>query len=457
MNVKAIALIAAPLAALAVYFAATAQGAPHAMGIVLAITTLVVCWWILEPIPLAATSFIPIIALPLSGVLDQAAVSQAYGNPVILLLLGGFILSTALAKSGTHRRIALSMVRLFGVGSSHRLVFGFMAASALLSMWISNTATTLMMLPIALAVLERTRDEKLAIPLLLGIAYASSIGGIGTPIGTPPNLIFRGVYEELFNAEVGFLKWMSIALPVVLVLVPVAALWLCRNLGKGEGAEIEASGAWRPEEKRLAFVFGVTVLLWVTRTEPFGGWSALLGLPYTNDAMVALFACVLLFIVPNGQGGRLLDWETAEKIPWGTLILFASGIALAKGFEVSGVSAAMGNALSVLGDVAPYLIVLAICLGVTFLTEATSNTATTTLLMPIMGATAVAVSADPLLFMIPAAMSASCAFMLPVATAPNVIMFSTGRVPIARMVREGVVLNFVGAAVISVVCYLLIA
>ncbi len=457
MNVKAIALVAAPFAALAVYFAATAQGAPHAMAVVLAITTLVVCWWILEPIPLAATSFIPIIALPLFGVLDQAAVSQAYGSPVILLLLGGFILSTALAKSGTHRRIALSMVRLFGVGSSRRLVFGFMAASALLSMWISNTATTLMMLPIALAVLERTRDEKLAIPLLLGIAYASSIGGIGTPIGTPPNLIFRGVYEELFNAEVGFLKWMSIALPVVLVLVPVAALWLCRNLGKGEGAEIEASGAWRPEEKRLALVFGVTVLLWVTRTEPFGGWSALLGLPYTNDAMVALFACVLLFIVPNGQGGRLLDWETAEKIPWGTLILFASGIALAKGFEVSGVSAAMGNALSVLGDVAPYLIVLVICLGVTFLTEATSNTATTTLLMPIMGATAVAVSADPLLFMIPAAMSASCAFMLPVATAPNVIMFSTGRVPIARMVREGVVLNFVGAAVISVVCYLLIA
>ncbi len=457
MNVKVIALVAAPLAALAVYFAANAQGAPHAMGVVLAITTLVVCWWILEPIPLAATSFIPIIALPLFGVLDQAAVSQAYGSPVILLLLGGFILSTALAKSGTHRRIALSMVRLFGVGSSRRLVFGFMAASALLSMWISNTATTLMMLPIALAVLERTRDEKLAIPLLLGIAYASSIGGIGTPIGTPPNLIFRGVYEELFNAEVGFLKWMSIALPVVLVLVPVAALWLCRNLGKGEGAEIEASGAWRPEEKRLALVFGVTVLLWVTRTEPFGGWSALLGLPYTNDAMVALFACVLLFIVPNGQGGRLLDWETAEKIPWGTLILFASGIALAKGFEVSGVSAAMGNALSVLGDVAPYLIVLVICLGVTFLTEATSNTATTTLLMPIMGATAVAVSADPLLFMIPAAMSASCAFMLPVATAPNVIMFSTGRVPIARMVREGVVLNFVGAAVISVVCYLLIA
>jgi len=457
MNVKAIALVAGPLAALAVHLVCSSQGASNDMAIVLAITTLVVCWWILEPIPLAATSFIPIIALPLAGILDQAAVSQAYGNPVILLLLGGFILSTALAKSGTHRRIALSMVRLFGHGSSRRLVFGFMAASALLSMWISNTATTLMMLPIALAVIERTRDEKLAIPLLLGIAYASSIGGIGTPIGTPPNLIFRGVYEELFNAEVGFLQWMKVAVPVVLLLVPIAGLWLCRSLGKGEGAEIEASGAWRPEEKRLAFVFGMTVLLWVTRTEPLGGWSSLLGLPYTNDAMVALFACVMLFIVPNGQGGRLLDWETAEKIPWGTLILFASGIALAKGFEVSGVSAAMGNALSVLGDVAPYLIVLAICLGVTFLTEATSNTATTTLLMPIMGATAVAVSADPLLFMIPAAMSASCAFMLPVATAPNVIMFSTGRVPIARMVREGVVLNFAGAAVISVVCYLLIA
>ena len=457
MNVKAIALFAGPLAALAAYFLCLSQGATSDMAIVLGITTLVVCWWILEPIPLAATSFIPIIALPLSGVLDQAAVSQAYGNPVILLLLGGFILSTALAKSGTHRRIALSMVRLFGEGSSRRLVFGFMAASALLSMWISNTATTLMMLPIALAVIERTRDDKLTIPLLLGIAYASSIGGIGTPIGTPPNLIFRGVYEEMFDSEVGFLQWMTIAVPVVLLLVPIAAVWLCRNLGKGDGAEIEPSGPWRTEEIRLAWVFGATVLLWVTRTEPFGGWSGLLDLPYTNDAMVALFACVVLFVVPNGQGGRLLDWQTAEQIPWGTLILFSAGIALAKGFEVSGVSAAMGNALAVLGDVAPYLIVLAICLGVTFLTEATSNTATTTLLMPIMGATAVAVSADPLLFMIPAAMSASCAFMLPVATAPNVIMFSTGRIPISRMVREGVVLNFIGAAIISLVCYMIIA
>ena len=457
MNVKAIALIAGPLAGGAVSMLASSQGASGDMAIVLGITTLVVCWWILEPIPLAATSFIPIIALPLSGVLDQKAVSQAYGNPVILLLLGGFILSTALAKSGTHRRIALSMVRLFGGGSSRRLVFGFMAAAALLSMWISNTATTLMMLPIALAILERTRDEKLVIPLLLGIAYASSIGGIGTPIGTPPNLIFRGVYESLFQSEVGFVQWMSIAIPVVLVLVPIAAVWLCRGLGKGGGADIDPPGPWRSEEKRLAIVFSATVLFWVTRTEPFGGWTALLGLPYSNDAMVALTACVVLFMVPNGQGGRLLDWETAEKIPWGTLILFSSGIALAKGFEVSGVSAAMGNALSVLGDVAPYLIVLAICLGVTFLTEATSNTATTTLLMPIMGATAVAVSADPLLFMIPAAMSASCAFMLPVATAPNVIMFSTGRVPIARMIREGVVLNLVGAAVISLACYLLIS
>ena len=457
MNVKTIALFAGPLLALATVLFAVSQGATGDMAIVLGIATLVVFWWILEPIPLAATSFIPIVGLPLSGVLDQAAVSQAYGHPVVLLLLGGFILSTALAKSGTHRRIALSMVRLFGGGSSRRLVFGFMAAAALLSMWISNTATTLMMLPIALAILERTRDEKLAIPLLLGIAYASSIGGIGTPIGTPPNLIFRGVYETLFDAEVGFLRWMSIAVPVVLVLVPIVAVWLCRSLGKGQGVEIEHPGPWRPEERRLAMVFGMTILLWVTRTEPFGGWSALVSVPYSNDAMVALLACVVLFIVPNGQGGRLLDWETAEKVPWGMLILFSAGIALAKGFEVSGVSQAMGNALSVLGDVTPYLIVLAICLGVTFLTEATSNTATTTLLMPIMGATAVALSADPLLFMIPAAMSASCAFMLPVATAPNVIMFSTGRVPISRMVREGVVLNFIGAAVISVACYVLMS
>ncbi len=457
MNLKSIALFAGPIAAIAVFLFCRSQGASLDMSIVLGMTTIVVSWWIFEPIPIAATSFIPIVVLPLSGVLDQAAVSEAYGNPVILLLLGGFILSTALAKSGTHRRIALSMVRLFGSGSSRRLVFGFMAAAAMLSMWISNTATTLMMLPIALAVLERTRDERLALPLLLGIAYAASIGGMGTPIGTPPNLIFKGVYQELFGQEIGFLRWMSIAIPVVVLMVPIAGIWLTRRLGRGAGAEIEPSGPWRTEEVRLAILFGITVVLWVTRTEPLGGWTALLSLPYSNDAMVALFACVVLFIVPNGKGGRLLDWETAEQIPWGTLILFSSGIALAAGFKASGVSEAMGNSLSVLGNVAPYLIVLAICLGVTFLTEATSNTATTTLLMPIMAATAVAVSADPLLFMIPAAMSASCAFMLPVATAPNIIMISTGRVPIVRMVREGILLNLIGAGVISVTCYLLLA
>lgn len=457
MNLKTIALFAGPLAAILVFQLCLMQGTSIDMAIVLGLTTVVVSWWIFEPIPIAATSLIPIVVLPLSGVLDQSAVSEAYGNPIILLLLGGYILSTALAKSGTHRRIALSMVRLFGSGSSHRLVFGFMAATALLSMWISNTATTLMMLPIALAVIERTRDERLALPLLLGIAYAASIGGIGTPIGTPPNLIFKGVYEQLFGEEVGFLQWMKIAIPVVLLLLPLAGVWLTRGLGRGPGTEIEPPGAWRTEEVRLSILFGITVLLWVTRTEPFGGWHNMLSLPYSNDAMVALLACVALFVVPDGKGGRLLNWETAEQIPWGTLILFASGIALAKGFSESGVSAAFAEALSVLGNVAPYLIVLAICLGVTFLTEATSNTATTTLLMPIMAATAVAVSADPLLFMIPAAMSASCAFMLPVATAPNIIMFSTGRVPIMRMVREGVVLNLIGAGVISVTCYLLIA
>ena len=457
MNVKSIALYAGPLAALAVFLLCQSQGASIDMAIVLSVTMLVVCWWIFEPIPIPATSLIPIAVLPLSGVLNQAAVSEAYGNPIILLLLGGFILSTALAKSGTHRRIALSMVRLFGSGSSRRLVFGFMAASALLSMWISNTATTLMMLPIALAILERTREEKLALPLLLGIAYAASIGGIGTPIGTPPNLIFKGVYEELFGTDLGFVRWMSIAIPVVVIMVPLAGLWLTRGLGKTGGTEIEPSGPWRQEEVRLAIVFGFTVLCWVTRTEPFGGWTALFSLPYSNDGIVALIACVVLFVIPNGAGGRLLDWKTAEKIPWGMLILFGAGIALAKGFAESGVSEAMGNALSILGGVEPFVIILAICLGVTFLTEATSNTATTTLLMPIMAAAAVGLSADPLLFMIPAAMSASCAFMLPVATAPNVIMFSTGKVPIARMVREGVVLNFIGAAVISVTCYLLIA
>ena len=421
-----------------------------------AITTICATWWIFEPIPIPATSLLPIAALPLLGILTPAQVGAAYGSPLVLLLMGGFILSTAMEKSGAHRRIALTMVNLFGGQSSRRLVFGFMAASALLSMWISNTATTLMLLPVALAVIERSEDKHLATPLLLGIAYAASVGGIGTPIGTPPNLVFREIYEQSTGTEVGFLTWMTWGIPVVLLFVPVIGIWLTRSLNYRGHIDMPRVGKWQIEEKRVFIVFAITALAWVTRSQPFGGWKTWLELPGANDASVALLAVIVMFLVPNGKGGRLLDWETAARIPWGMLILFGGGIAIARAFVVSGLSAALGDLLAGIADWPLLLMIAIICLSITFLTEITSNTATTALMMPILAAAAFAAGLDPLLLMVPAAMSASCAFMLPVATAPNTIVFSTGRFRTSLMAREGFALNLAGAVVISLVCYSLL-
>ena len=417
------------------------------------ITWVTALWWVFEPIPIPVTSLIPLAMFPLVGVLTPAEVGAAYGSPLILLLLGGFMLSTALEKSGAHRRLALSMVNLFGGQGGRPLIFGFMLAAAVLSMWISNTATTLMLLPIALATIEKANNPRLEIALLLGIAYAASVGGIGTPIGTPPNLLFMQTYAEITGTGLSFLDWMTIALPVVVVFVPVIGLWLTRNLKTVENLDLPAVGEWRVEEKRTFVVFAVTALLWVTRQEPFGGWSQLVGFPKANDASVALLAVIVMFLVPNGKGGRLLDWEHAVRIPWGILILFGGGIAIASAFGASGLSASIGEALSQLSTLPTVMLILGIALGVTFLTELTSNTATTALLMPILGAAAIAADIDPMLLMVPAAMSASCAFMLPVATGPNAIMFGSGRVPIRIMVREGLALNLIGAVIITLTGY----
>lgn len=417
-----------------------------------------VLWWVFEPVPIPVTSLLPIALLPLLGVLTPAQVGQAYGSPLILLLLGGFLLSKAMEHSGAHRRIAIGMVRLVGANSGRRLVLGFMIAAAVLSMWISNTATTLMLLPVALAVLEATdRRRELAVPLLLGVAYAASVGGIGTPIGTPPNLIFMQVYEQTTGTAISFTRWMGWALPVVLVMIPLMALLLTRNLSGRIAVELPDTGQWRTEEKRVMLVFGLTALAWVTRSEPFGGWQAWLDLPQANDASVALLAVVVMFVLPNGKGERLLDWERASTIPWGVLLLFSGGICLASGFVASGLSDVMGQWLAGMTNMPVWVLLLLVCLVVTFMTETTSNTASTTLLMPVLAAAALAADIPPELIMVPAAMSASCAFMLPVATAPNSVVYGSGLITTAQMAREGFLLNLLGALVISTLCYLLVA
>ena len=427
-----------------------------------AITLWCAIWWLSEAVPIPVTSLLPLSVLPLLGALTPSEVAQSYGSPLILLLLGGFMLSGALARSGAHRRLALNMIRACSRLGTRGLVLGFMLAAALLSMWISNTATTLMLLPVALAVLEDERFRKLTIPLLLGTAYAASIGGTATPIGTPPNLIYLQVASDQFGSAPSFPLWMSWGLPVVILMLPVVFFWLTRSVKSSSMPNIESPGPWQTAEIRVLIVFGITALLWMTRTAPFGGWQEALNLPTANDAAVAMLAVVLLCMIPAGRdehckekgrrrSARLLDWETAGSIPWGVLLLFAGGITLARAFIETGLSDSLANHLTILAGMPTWLMVLCVCLSVTFLTEVTSNTATTSLLMPVLASTAIATDIPPELLMVPAAISASFAFMLPVATAPNAVIYGSGKIPIRVMAKEGFILNLIGAVVITLV------
>jgi len=455
---RSLMLYLGPLLGLATYWLTSFSGLAHDAALTAAITVWIGTWWVFEPIPIPATSMIPFAAFPLAGILPNKVIAQAYGHWLILLLLGGFILSAAMEKSGVHRRIAIGMIRLVGSGSPKRLILSMMLATGLLSGWISNTATTLMMLPVALALCHELPGPKSIRALLLGIAYSASIGGIATPIGTPPNVVLMGIYQEVTGKEVGFLDWMLLGGPIAICLLVVAWVYLTRGLGGTTKANVQNAlpdlGAMRTNEKRILTIFALTALAWITRAQPFGGWTGLLELTTVGDDTIALAAAALLFVVPSGEGKgqKLLDWETAVKIPWGLLILFGGGIAIAKAFGSSGLSHAIGESLSLVTALPLVLMIGFICLSVTFLTEMTSNTATTTLLMPILAATAIAAQMEPLMLMVPAALSASCAFMLPVATAPNAIVFGTGKITTREMAQTGFGLNLLGVVIITTGC-----
>ncbi|MCH1439325.1 MAG: anion permease, partial [Rubripirellula sp.] len=319
-------------------------------------------------------------------------------------------------------------------------------------MWISNAATVLMLLPIVAAVVEKSTDRNLKVALLLGIAYSASIGGIVTPIGTPPNLVFMSVYSKTFGDEPSFTQWMIWAAPIAAVMLPLVGFWLTRGLGVDARLEMPAVGAWRYEERATLIVFVVTALLWITRKEPYGGWGQ--WVPGASDASVAMLAVVVMHIIPNGKGKTLLIWGNAVKIPWGVLLLFAGGIAIAKACSESGLSQQLGEALSGISTLPLILMIGVVCLAVTFLTEVTSNTATANLLLPILAATAIVTQIDPRLIMIPATISASFAFMLPVATPPNAIVFGNGALTVKDMMRQGLVLNLLGVIVVTLACWL---
>ena len=428
-------------------------GQPEVIAWTIAITVLTAAWWVTEALPIPATSLVPFALFPMAGVLTQAQAAQALGSYVIVLLMASFMLSKALEKSGVHERLALYMIQLVGV-SGRRLVFGFMLAAAILSMWISNSATTLMLATMALAIIARSDNPRLAAPLLLGIAYASSLGGTATLVGTPPNLIFADAYFKVTGEEYSFARWMKTGLPAVIVGVPLIGFWLTRAMGGVKAPTLPHMGPWRRDEVRTLIVFAFAIAAWITRSEPFGGWSGVFGVEGAGDSTVALLAAVAMFLVPDGKGGALLDWKSAGDIPWGMLLLFAGGICIASGFRASGLDVLIGDQLGGLATAPPLLMIFGICLVVTFLTEITSNTATANLLMPLLAAVAAGAHIAPELLMIPAVISCSCAFMLPVATAPNAIVYATGRMTMARMAREGFALNFIIAIVVTLASWL---
>ncbi len=453
-------LVVGLVSSLVIYSLLTWLQFEHIIIWCLSITCLTAFYWISGAIPIPAASLIPFVLFPITGVLTFKQASSSLGDHIIILLMGGFMIARGLEKANLHKRFALIILNAVGGKGGKRLVIAFMLCGALLSMWISNTASCLVLMPIAMAVLKQAEDESLYVPTLLGIAFSCNIGGIGTLVGTPTNLLFAGVYQTLSGEEFAFLQWMKIGVLVVVIGLPLMAFWLCRNIQSAKSIALPQVGSWSSAEKRVLAVFGFVVFLWVFRLEPFGGWSNLSGISTVGDSTIALLGVLFMFIIPSNNQDKpkeaLLDWETASNIPWGMLILFAGGITVAKAFQYSGTAELMGNALSSAVTLHPLLLTFIIAIGVVFLTDITSNVATTSLLMPVLGATAMANNLPIEMLMIPAAMAASCAFMLPVATAPNAIVFGTGKVSVRQMAQEGIVLNVVMGMVISVICYLLL-
>lgn len=437
------------------------QGMGEAAQGVAAVTLLMATWWISEAIPIAATALLPIVLFPLLGVMSTAQTTSSYANHLIYLFLGGFLIAMAMQKWNLHRRIALHTIRLVGFSPS-RTVLGFMLATAFLSMWISNTATAMMMLPIGLAVIASHSehdepDKAFAIALMLGIAYAASIGGVATLIGTPPNAILAGVLEKTTGRTIGFAEWMGFALPLSLLMLAIAWLYLTRIAYPSRHAsgqqtrellrmQLRQLGPIGREEKWILAIFTGVAVAWILRGLVKVAW-----LEGVGDASIAMAGATLLFLVPSDwrQGRFLLDWESAVKLPWEIIILFGGGFTLASGFAESGLTAWFVSQLGLLHDTPPWLLIAAVTLLVIFLTEVTSNTATATIVLPVMGALAAAMGMNAAALMIPAAIAASYAFMLPVATPPNAIVFSSGQLSIPQMARAGLWMNLIASLVIT--------
>lgn len=478
-------LVAGPLAAILVYLvlpgdyysSATGANVPLAADArtVAAIAAMMAIWWMTEAIPVYATALVPLALFPLVGVADIRTTASAYGHEIIYLFLGGFILALAIERWNLHSRLALNVLAV--VGSRPRaIVAAFMLVSASLSMWVTNTAATIMLLPVAVSVISllRAQDERgdgataaFALSLLLGIAYASSIGGMGTIVGTAPNVFVVSFIRDQLGRSIGFFEWMTFALPLVILFVPLTWLVLTRIVFKVSSRPIAGAdsmlrdkrdklASWTRGERSTLVIFFITAAAWMTRpllnelsiagTQPLAGLS---------DSGIAMLAAVALFVTPVDwrQRSFLMDWPTALKLPWGLLLLFGGGLALAAALVDSGFSAFLGEQAQVLENWPEWLVIMAVTATVIFMTELTSNTATTATLVPVLLAVALGIGINPLLLILPATFAASCAFMLPVATPPNAIVFGTGLVTVPQMTRAGFWLNLLAVALITLASY----
>ncbi len=481
---KLAGLFLGPLLFLCVLLAPTPEGMSAEAQRAGAVAALMAVWWIFEAIPLSATALAPLALFPLLGVISAGEASAAYGDSNIFLFAGGFFIAMAMQKWNLHERIALQVVKRTG-SHPQALVGGFMLATAFLSMWISNTATALMMLPIALAVVEMVAKNAegrgagdFAVCVLLGIAYSASIGGVATLIGTPPNGVLLGQFKKLYPEaeEIGFLQWMLLGFPLVAVLLPLTWCLLTKFLFRFEGLlmrnveralenRLRALGPMHRGEKIVLAVWAATAAAWIFRSDvvlgsvTIPGWSRWFPQSaFLHNGTVAVLGALVLFVAPVDlkRGEFALDWDWAKRIPWGILILFGGGLALAAGFEQTGLVRWIGGKLTALEGAPPIVVVACIALLLTFVTELTSNVATAAIMMPILGgALAPALGVHPLLLMIPAAIAVSCAFMLPVATPPNAIVFSGGLITAPQMARAGFCVNLLGVLLVTLVTYFL--
>ncbi|MEZ4802804.1 MAG: SLC13 family permease [Gelidibacter sp.] len=465
---KRIGFVLGPLLFILILFFFKPEGLSPEARAVLASTVWIAVWWITEAIPIAVTALLPIVLFPLTGGLGLNETTSAFGHKYIFLYMGGFIIAIAIEKWNLHRRIALNIIHFIG-SDIKKIILGFMVATAFLSMWISNTATSVMMLPIGIAIITQLKDNPKTIEnetqlfgkaLMLAIAYSSSIGGIATLIGTPPNLVLAGVISDTYGYEITFLQWFKFGFPISVILLFLCWKYLTTYAfsftqkefpgGKEEIKRLRtALGRISYEEKLVSLVFGTTAFFWITRSLLFDKL-----LPQLDDTIIAIVFAIVLFLIPSkDKKEKLMSWEDAIKLPWGIILLFGGGMALANGFESSGLAQWLGNQMTSFAGLTTIILVLLLIAAVNFLTEITSNLATTAMLLPVLAPMALTVDIHPFVLMVGAAVAASCAFMLPVATPPNAVVFGAGYLRIPDMVRKGFVMNIISIIILTAFVY----